>query len=82
MTCVCKECEGKMKIVQEQRLQLNVIFDSSHKDGYLLGGLTFGGENKNLVEVCWGRSFQTEGDDQIFETYCSITYSSEHIKFT
>ena len=24
LTCVCKECEGKMKIVQEQWLQLNM----------------------------------------------------------
>ena len=26
MTCVCKESEGKMKIVQEQRLQLRMKF--------------------------------------------------------
>ena len=26
MTCVCEEYEGKMKIVQEQWIQLKVIF--------------------------------------------------------
>ena len=28
-----------------------------------------------------GKFLQIGGDDQIFETYCSETYSDEHIKF-
>ena len=30
MTCVCKECEGIIKMVQEQRLQLKMKFLSRY----------------------------------------------------
>ena len=46
------------------------------------GGFTFGRGNKNLAGHLLGGFFPDGGDDQIFERYCSETYSSEPTKFT
>ena len=45
-----------------------------------MGRLTFDEGNKNLVKG--GGFYPGGGDDLIFETYCSETYSSEPTKFT
>ena len=48
-----------------------------------MGRLTFDGGKKKFGEGSTGGNFlQMEGDDQIFVTYCSETYSSEPTNFT
>ena len=67
MTRVYKDYEVKIKMVQEQRLQLkmnflmgyNMLFSERGIDLWWVG-------NKNLVRVHCGRYFQVRGNEQIF----------------
>ena len=60
---------------------MKFFFGFQHENCYLVQGLTFDGGNKNLLGSLLGRFFPDPGDDQIFKTYCSETYSSEPTKF-
>ena len=59
-TCVCKEYESKMKIVQEQWRQLKMklfLAYNMKRIVYLRGGepgVAFGGDNENLVDGSTG----------------------------
>ena len=67
MTRVYKDYEVKIKMVQEQRLQLkmnflmgyNMLFSERGIDLWWVG-------NKNLVRVYCGKYFQVRGNEQIF----------------
>ena len=60
---------------------MKLFFGFQLENYYLVGGLTFDGGNKNLLGSLLGGFFPDPGDDQIFEIYCSETYSSEPTKF-
>ena len=70
--------ENENSIAAMTAAKNEVFFGLQHKNCYLVGGLTFGGGNKNLVGgLLGGDFFQMGEDDQIFETYCSEAYSKE-----